>query len=256
MMYGVMEYLFIFMVGAMAGWVLEFFYRRYFGKARKWINPGFLSGPYLPLYGTGVTLLYMVSDTALPLWGKVVAFALVTTGIEYVTGLFFLKYYNTRLWDYTTLPLNVQGLIAPLYSFFWTVLSLFYYYVIYPRLGVPIRFIYDHLEYSLFIGFFYGIFILDAAMSFNVLNRLQAIAKSMDETKLVIQYDQLKWDIAERFDDLQDKVEDWGERLEDISERVTAFKPKLRRPTFLRPFSGDYNMSRHLQEHFKTLKKR
>lgn len=246
----------MFMVGAMAGWVLEVFYRRYFGKARKWINPGFLSGPYLPLYGTGVTLLYIISDISIPLWGKVIAFAVVTTGIEYLTGLFFLKVYNTRLWDYTQLPLNFQGLITPMYTFFWTLLSMFYYYILYPRFISPIGFVYTHLEYSLLIGIFYGVFILDASMSFNVLNRLRAMAKAMGETKVAIHYDQLKWDISERFDDLQDKVEDWGDRLEDMGGRVSAYRPRLRRPTFMRPFSGDYNMRRHLKVHFESLTKR
>lgn len=45
---------FLFFIGSMAGWVIEVVFRRFFSSAnpeRKWINPGFLSGPYLPLYG-------------------------------------------------------------------------------------------------------------------------------------------------------------------------------------------------------------
>lgn len=46
---------FLFFIGSMAGWVIEVVFRRFFSSAnpeRKWINPGFLSGPYLPLYGS------------------------------------------------------------------------------------------------------------------------------------------------------------------------------------------------------------
>lgn len=42
---------FLFFIGSMAGWVIEVVFRRFFSSAnpeRKWINPGFLSGPYLP----------------------------------------------------------------------------------------------------------------------------------------------------------------------------------------------------------------
>ena len=51
---------FLFFIGSTFGWVLELFYRRFFSKnnpERKWINPGFCAGPYLPLYGTGLCML-------------------------------------------------------------------------------------------------------------------------------------------------------------------------------------------------------
>ena len=53
------QYLFLFFAGAFAGWIIELFFRR-FVSAKKWINPGFLSGPYLPLYGTGTVVLFAV----------------------------------------------------------------------------------------------------------------------------------------------------------------------------------------------------
>ena len=37
---------FLFAVGALCGWVIELFFRRL--NSKKWINPGFLHGPYLP----------------------------------------------------------------------------------------------------------------------------------------------------------------------------------------------------------------
>lgn len=54
-----LELSFIFFMGSMAGWVLEVLFRRFFSKAnpeRKWINPGFCTGPYVPLYGLGLSL--------------------------------------------------------------------------------------------------------------------------------------------------------------------------------------------------------
>ena len=47
---------FLFFVGSLTGWVLELFYRRFVSQ-KKWVNPGFLSGPYLPIYGFGLVLL-------------------------------------------------------------------------------------------------------------------------------------------------------------------------------------------------------
>ena len=56
---------FLFAVGALCGWVLELFFRRF--NSKKWINPGFLHGPYLPLYGFGLALLFLIAR--IPLGG-------------------------------------------------------------------------------------------------------------------------------------------------------------------------------------------
>ena len=49
--------LFLFAVGSFLGWVLEVFYRRFF-SAKKWVNPGFMKGPWVPLYGFGVLVMF------------------------------------------------------------------------------------------------------------------------------------------------------------------------------------------------------
>lgn len=44
---------FLFFIGATTGWAIEVLFRRFLSSAnpeRKWINPGFCTGPYLPLY--------------------------------------------------------------------------------------------------------------------------------------------------------------------------------------------------------------
>ena len=53
----VLIFAFLFFIGSCLGWCMEVFFRRFFSRAnpeRKWINPGFLAGPYLPLYGFGL----------------------------------------------------------------------------------------------------------------------------------------------------------------------------------------------------------
>ena len=55
--------LYLFFFGAVGGWVLELLFRRFFSGAnpeRKWLNPGFLFGPCLPLYGFGTVLLFIL----------------------------------------------------------------------------------------------------------------------------------------------------------------------------------------------------
>ena len=89
-------YLFLFILGSMIGWVIEVFYRRLF-SAKKWINPGFLNGPYLPLYGFGVVIMYAVSDLPIAWWWKLLLFLVLMTAIEYVAGIIFIKGMNIKL---------------------------------------------------------------------------------------------------------------------------------------------------------------
>ena len=56
---------YLFFIGSVIGWGIELLFRRYISSAnpeRKWINPGFCTGPYLPLYGTGLCILYLIAS--------------------------------------------------------------------------------------------------------------------------------------------------------------------------------------------------
>ena len=115
---------FLFFIGSCLGWCMELFFRRFISNKnpeRAWINPGFLTGPYLPLYGFGLWGMYEVSRLIeLMMTGIIyvdlliifVVMAVVMTVIEYIAGLIFVKGMNVKLWDYTDEKLNIQGVIC------------------------------------------------------------------------------------------------------------------------------------------------
>lgn len=117
--------LYLFFFGGVGGWVLELFFRRFFSGAnpeRKWLNPGFLFGPCLPLYGFGTVLLFILSELDHTLFGSFsgtfwyypvmfVVMALAMTLLEYIVGLVSFKGFHLRLWDYSKLWGNIQGII-------------------------------------------------------------------------------------------------------------------------------------------------
>ena len=51
-------FVFIFFIGSTFGYILELFFRRIVHG--KWVNPGFLVGPYLPIYGFGGVFMYLL----------------------------------------------------------------------------------------------------------------------------------------------------------------------------------------------------
>jgi len=191
---------FLFFIGSLVGWCIELVYRKFFGSynpEHKWVNPGFLVGPYLPLYGTGLCILFLlaridVSFIKYPMMQKAILFtvmAFAMTVIEYITGLVFIKKMKVRLWDYTNRWGNIQGIICPLFSFFWAVLGAIYYFTIDCYMLDALEWLSCNLAFTFFIGFFYGVFCIDVAYSMNIMDKIRRFA---DEHELVIKIEILQ----------------------------------------------------------------
>lgn len=204
---------FLFFVGSLIGWGIEVFWRRFFSKnnpERKWINPGFLTGPYLPLYGLSLCILFVLSfiDVSFVKAGwlqKLVLFVLMSlciTVVEYIAGLIFIKGMKIKLWDYSQCWGNVHGIVCPQYSFYWVVLSAVYYFLIHPKILEWLYWFTNHLSFCLVVGFFYGVFTVDLAYTFNLSAKIRAFAL---EQKIEVRYENLKAAIQKKNEELQEK---------------------------------------------------
>lgn len=203
--------LFLFFVGCILGWCIEVIFRR-FVSAKKWINPGFLIGPYLPLYGSGLVVLYLLSlihiDSveAHPLLQKVLIVLIMTvamTVVEYIAGRIFIVGMHIKLWDYTNEWGNIQGIICPKFSFFWGLISALYYFLLHQHVLDAVYWLSDHLTFSFFIGFFYGVFVIDCVVSFNLMNKVKKLA---DEYEVIVRVEELKKRIADEKERRKEKA--------------------------------------------------
>jgi uncharacterized membrane protein len=196
-----LTYAFLFFIGSLFGWVLELLFRRFISSSnpeRKWINPGFCIGPYLPLYGVGLCVLYLISDFESKIeinniiLSKIVLFlsmAIAMTVIEYIAGIISLKVLNVRLWDYSKEWLNLNGIICPKFSLAWALLGTAYYYLINPHILNAIDWLSQNLAFSFIIGFFFGVFIIDVAYSSKLIIKIKKYAKDND---VIVRYENLK----------------------------------------------------------------
>ncbi len=200
---------FLFFVGSVSGWCIEVLFRRFF-TAKKWINPGFLTGPCLPLYGFGVAGLFAISlipistgyywlDSVL----IILIMGVVMTLIEYVAGLIFIKGLKIKLWDYSDRKGNIQGIICPLFSFFWLVVGAFYYFVIDPYVLDAVIWFVNHIAFAFFVGMFFGVFAVDLGHSLNLTSKIRAYAK---ENEVIVSFEKLKVNIKERLEKLGKKA--------------------------------------------------
>lgn len=185
----------LFVIGSVFGYVLEVFFRRIFSQHR-WVNPGFMVGPYIPLYGFGTIILYGFSNIpwenviSSKAWIIVITILLIgvsLTLIELIGGLIFIKGMHIKLWDYSNRWGNFKGLICPLFTFFWFVAGALYYFFVNPYLVEAISWISDNLIYTFFIGIVIGMMIVDACYSLHIGMKIKKVSDN-----LTIRYEDFK----------------------------------------------------------------
>jgi len=232
---------YLFALGSMIGWVLEFFYRKFFDPVnveRKWLNPGFLTGPYLPLYGFALLLLFWLRqiERFIPIddnyTRKAVLFVIMAaciTALEYFTGLIFIVKLKIMLWDYTQFWGNIKGIICPMYSFFWLLLSLGYCLFLDPPITRTVDMLINNLQFTFFVGLYYGVFLIDLAIS---LNNMVNIAEFAREHNIIVKIDELRAQIVSFHEKTLGRAHffvplRFSDTLHNSLERYREFREKL-----------------------------
>ena len=113
-----------FIVYSFMGWIWESCYVS--AKSKKWVNRGFVSGPFVTIYGVGAVTVYVilrpVAENILELYFAGVA---VATILEYVTGAAMERLFRVRYWDYSKHKFNLNGHICLGVSLGWGLFAVF-----------------------------------------------------------------------------------------------------------------------------------
>ena len=196
----------LFVIGSLLGWVIELFFRRFVSQ-KKWMNPGFLTGPYLPIYGFGVIFLYGVSNIPLGIntqvWDIVARVAIIGVGmtlIEFVAGLIFIKGLKIKLWDYSNRKGNIMGIICPSFSLIWLVVGSLYYFLLNPVLVEGISWISENLIYTYFVGAVIGAILVDFAYSVHLASKLKQFKEYSD-----LRFKEFKKEFKKRIKEIRSK---------------------------------------------------
>ena len=104
-------YLLLFFVSAILGWCLEVVCKQV--QLHRFINRGFLIGPYCPIYGVGAVsvtlLLSRYEDSPFAVFGLAI---LICGTLEYVTSFLMEKLFHARWWDYTGRRFQLNGRVS------------------------------------------------------------------------------------------------------------------------------------------------
>ncbi len=104
-------YFLLFITYAFFGWLMEVICKLI--QEKRFINRGFLIGPYCPIYGWGALaitiLLEKYLDDPIALFFMSV---IICSVIEYLTSYILEKKYHARWWDYSNKKYNINGRIC------------------------------------------------------------------------------------------------------------------------------------------------
>ncbi len=232
---------FLFMVGSMAGWVIELLFRRFISSknpSRKWINPGFLTGPCLPLYGFGLIALFVMSllpyignmegdiGNVMAIWA-IIIMGIAMTVIELIAGLIFIKGMKIKLWDYSGEFMNLGGIICLKFSLIWTALAAVYYFFIQKYIIALVDWFSKNIAFTFVVGMFYGIMSIDLAYTFKIVGKVRRFAV---DNEIVVKYEMLKQEIRRDTDRMKQKgrfllaLQTEGKLAEKMEQSIETIK--------------------------------
>ena len=120
-----------FVLFAILGYILEVIYAAV--VLGKFVNRGFLGGPWCPIYGFGVLVVAMILK---PISGSLlvtfIGSFIVTTLIEYLAGFILERIFNQKWWDYSDIPFNLNGYVCLKFSLIWAVGCTFVVKLVFP----------------------------------------------------------------------------------------------------------------------------
>ena len=188
MKYNIVTYFLLFMVYSVAGWIMEVTCKSF--EAKKFINRGFMIGPYCPIYGWGAIFITILLKRYISDWIVLFFMSMITCGIlEYLTSYVMEKLFHARWWDYSRRKYNINGRICLETLVPFGLLGLTIMYITNPIILNGLQNIPDNILNVIAIVLFV-IFTIDGIVSLKVVSNVRATstklnkeAKTMDNTE-------------------------------------------------------------------------
>lgn len=192
---------------------------------KRFVNRGFLNGPYCPIYGFGAIL-----DILLLGWVKnpillFVLSAILTCTLEYITSYLMEKLFHARWWDYSNRKFNINGRVCLIGAVVFGTLSLILIKLVHPLVLKMIGMMSDTLFHTIVIALAV-IFIADNVITIAGFCHFdKKIKKFADELKL--QTEKLSENIKAKTEDIKIKAESIKAKTENIKSKTNIQVPNV-----------------------------
>ncbi len=207
---------FYFIIYSFLGWCTEVIYAAF--KRGKFVNRGFLNGPFCPVYGFGALILIVVLNPIKNNMPLLFIFSILLTSLlEYITGYVLEKAFNTTWWDYSDNKFNIKGRICLSFSIIWGLVSMVVVKMAHPVIeqlvdSINLNYI-PYLYYGFIIYFF-----IDFLITLTSLIQLKSIITELNEVSKEIKaiYDELKDKASEKAEDIEIHIKELKNKYEEL----------------------------------------
>ncbi|MBR4514015.1 MAG: putative ABC transporter permease [Lachnospiraceae bacterium] len=193
-------------------------------RKKEFVNRGFMSGPWLPIYGFGA-MIYLVVCVPLKDYPVLVFLSgmVTSTVMEYIAGALLLYIFKVRYWDYRKFKIQLHGHICLTASLIWGMGALLFVYILHEPV---VRFMgwINQEVLSVATLVITGIMGYDFANSLRQALDLRRILANMEEM-----LDQLTEIVEKKSHGMIEKVSEYGKemekRLEEVSKKMLHRNP-------------------------------
>lgn len=218
--YSMIQWVSFFLIYCFIGWCYESAYVSI--KHKRWVNRGFMRGPFLPLYGSGAIVMLVVTipfrDNLLLTF---LAGCLGATALEYVTGVCMEAIFKIRYWDYSNRRFNFQGHICLAATLAWGAFTILMTKLIHAPienfvLGLP------QMVVSTVTTIIASVCIADFALSFKTALDIRDVLVKLEEVRVEMERLQKRMDVILAFaeDSREQAVLNTYERLDELTDSL------------------------------------
>ena len=211
MLYNICYIFLLFIIYSFLGWIVEVIDSLI--EDKKFVNRGFLIGPYCPIYGIGLLLiinfLKSYTDSYLIVFVMSMFICMI---LEYFTSYIMEKLFNARWWDYSDKKFNINGRICLETTIPFGLGGMAIMYIVNPFLEKTLNLLNSNVLISISIILF-SIFLIDLIISLIVILKVKdiSIKKIKDNTE-----------------EINKKVKKYLIEKSVLSKRLIMSFPKLR----------------------------
>lgn len=218
------KYFVLFIIYSFLGWIYETCYCTI--REKSWQNRGFLYGPCIPLYGVGATLAQIIFidlpfDTLqnASYFSIFLGCSIGSFFLEYSTSYILEKKFHARWWDYSDMPLNINGRVCLIFTVCFGIAGIIVTQFIIPPIVNSISYIPQNLIELIALVFMF-LFGMDMALT---VSALTTFAKDFERIN-----EQINNQMSERIETWQaNRVEAKVAKIEKAAGRKEAAFVKL-----------------------------
>ena len=235
-------YFLFFMSYSTLGWCMEVAVKKI--QYGRFINRGFLIGPYCPIYGVGALLITLLLERYRNDPPALFVMGMVTCALlEYLTSYVMERLFHARWWDYSSKRFNINGRICLDTMIPFGLLGMFIMYAVNPLLEDAFSRL-SPLATHVVCGTLAAGFAYDCTLSVAILSHVRRENKSLDRDNTEEMAAQVRAALAARGwtyrrlldafpnvrhigEVIREDIEETREKLEESKERLEAELEKL-----------------------------